>query len=55
MADPQFRNLLVQDPQQALNQVDIQIDDQTATAIKDHLAGMHKITPSTKIYIAHIG
>ena len=54
MADQQFRDLLTADPQAALNQVGINIDAQTADAIRNQIAGGPGLAPNAVITVTAI-
>lgn len=54
MANEKFRILLVKDPQKALKQVGILVDDQTAAAIQTHLAGKPEVKQNALITVGTI-
>lgn len=54
MANEAFRTLLASHPQQALNQVGINVDNKTALAVKNQLAGGHGVSPNAIITVTAI-
>ena len=54
MANEAFRAQLASNPQQALNQVGINVDSKTALAIKNQLAGGHGLSPNAIITVTAI-
>jgi hypothetical protein len=54
MTKQPFRELLANNPQQALNQVGIHVDAHTATSIKNQLGGAHGVGPNAIITVTAI-
>lgn len=54
MTNDAFRTELVANPQQALNQVGIHVDANTATAIKNQIGGVHGLNPNAVITVTAI-